>query len=425
MIRSGRALIFLLSAALLVPTLASAQQETRQTRDAERQLGLALLRPVDERAQFYERAMVHIRDALQRDPDSARVHYLHGQALAGLGRYQEADAAFRQALEMHPGYADEIEIDREQAWAVAFEQGLEYMGTGEYDRAITAMEGAALMYERPESFMNLANLYINAERFDDAERALRRALDGLEGPLADRIDPEQTADWGRFAELTRINLAQVLGMRGVGEFQAGRYIAAAEAFSAAVEVNPYGRDYWFNLAQSLYARTNELVDAIESTDAASRVDIYENLQQKYTEMDAAVERLLAFDPANENAYLLRAIATRGMADLAENEERTALQRRTLEALTRHSELPILIDGVTLRVDDADENRIVVQGTVATHQVEPGAPVRVRVTLVDITGAAIGESEVTLTAPPEEQAAQFEAAVNVNGEVAGWRYVIAG
>ena len=35
---------------------------------------------------------------------------------------------------------------------------------------------------------------------------------GADGPLAAQLDEEQTVEWGRFAELTRINLAQVLGM---------------------------------------------------------------------------------------------------------------------------------------------------------------------------------------------------------------------
>ena len=100
-----------------------------------------------------------------------------GSVLAALGEMQEADAAFKKAVEMHPPYAADVESERESAWIEAFNAGLAKMDEKDYAGAIKLMENAQIIYAlRPEGLMNLGALYANANESEKAEKAFQDAI---------------------------------------------------------------------------------------------------------------------------------------------------------------------------------------------------------------------------------------------------------
>src|SRR5690606_26937333 len=163
MIRVGRTSL-LVGTLLLLPTAASAQKDTRQTREAEKFIGLAMTRQDEaERTGMYQQAMTHLRQGMTEDAQNAKVWLLAGTALAALGELVEADKAFDRAVELHPDYAEDVKSERETAWVMAFNNGIQLMDAQDFDGALKAMEGAQIIYdERPEALMNLGALYANA-----------------------------------------------------------------------------------------------------------------------------------------------------------------------------------------------------------------------------------------------------------------------
>ena len=71
------------------------------------------------RAQRYERAREVFTTSLQRYPDNANLYFLLGYAARAEGQYDQAVAAFRQALKLqpdNPGRACESRLHCESTW---------------------------------------------------------------------------------------------------------------------------------------------------------------------------------------------------------------------------------------------------------------------------------------------------------------------
>jgi tetratricopeptide (TPR) repeat protein len=424
MTRYGRTTLALLGAALLVPAMGQAQQETPQTRDAGRSIGLAAISQTPERRRpHFEQAIAKVREGLQRTPDNAKLYLLLGQAQAGLGEYAAADSAFTRALQMHPPYAEEIEIERRSAWNELFNQGVEYMGAEQLDQAIEAFEMANRMHSgMPEAFLNLGSLYIHQNRFDDAIRVYEGVLSAVNGPMAAELDEELRAAWSAYGELARINTALVLGGQGVGHFQDENYRGAADAFKRAAEANPYGRDYRFNYAQALYAQSRRLTEErTDETPAERRAEIERELRTLLDELQAAVERVAAIDPLNDQLNLLMVEAHRGRASMVPEAERGEWQQRTLAALQRQEALRLTVDNLQVTAQGGTAQ---ITGELRNVSAEAGTPITLRVTLLSINGATIGTETITINAPEPEATTTFEASVATEGgELAGWKYEV--
>ena len=108
------------------------------------------------------------RRALALDPQLADAHVWLGTALLGLGRVDEATAAFREAVRLEP--------DNGQAY-----QGLAralWVGKGDFAAAIPIFERSiALNPEAGYSYLQLALLLTWERQFDRAEDICRRAID--------------------------------------------------------------------------------------------------------------------------------------------------------------------------------------------------------------------------------------------------------
>ena len=409
---------------LLLPGIAFAQRDTRETKEANKYIGLAMTRQAPaEQADMYRQAMDHLRPAMTSDADNAQVWLLAGMALAGLGELVEADQAFTRAEQLHPEYAEQIMSERESAWVVAFNKGIQLMDQQQYPEAIAALEAAEGIYSmRPEGLMNLGALYANAGEHEKAEQALVKAIEATQGPLFEQLEPEQKAEWVRFRSMATANIAQIQAQQGIESFEAQQFDSAAARFLRAAETNPHARDYWFNYGQSLWAMTTPLEESLDSASAADSARIGAELNDLYTRLQAAAQKAREFDPNNEVLYLMEARSHRMGGDVSgDAAKQEAGHQAALKLLEAHDALTVLVDEISA-LPDADGN-IQIRGVVKNMKAAEGSTVNLRFTLIDSDGAAIGQQDIAVTMPAAEMSVPFEATATVEGEVAGWKYVV--
>ncbi|HSJ24252.1 MAG TPA: tetratricopeptide repeat protein [Longimicrobiales bacterium] len=423
MFRFGR-LNLALALLLLLPTLASAQRDSRYTREATRHIGIAMTRQDPaQQAESYREALTHLREGMEREADNARVWLLAGTVLAALGEMQEADQAFTRAVQMHPEYAEEIAGERESAWIVAFNEGLELMDEGRLDEAIERMEGAQIIYnQRPEALMNLGALYANSGDMAKAQESFEKAIEATHGSLFEQIDDETREMWLRYREMAAVNVAQMLAARGVDSFNNNDFNEAETHFGRATELNPHSRDFWFNYLQAVWAQVNEREDALEEDANPAAVERARNeLPALYDRSLEIVETTRSFDPTNEVLFRVEAQAKRMKGELGGTDaSREQGQNAAYAALERLDALAVTVDNLVVYSDGAG---IAIEGLIRNRKATEGTPVQIEFTFLNLEGNEIGRTTVTANAPATDDVAQFTGRGEADGELAGWRYVI--
>jgi len=383
--------------------------------------------------QAFDRALESARQGIAADSANPQHYFIAGQALAGLGQFEEADQMFRRAEEIYPAYELEIEPAREAAWATAFNQGVEAYNAQNMEQAIQAWSNANRIYNvRPEAYLNLAVIYTQQNQYDQAIAAYREGLEAIERqPQTRPLTPEEVAErttsrgtmienlaqlltfTERFADAETLyrqqlqeqpndvglqsNLAvalqrqgkeaeaqeiynRLLGQQnlsgtdlfniGVALFNGKNYTQAAQAFKRVTEVIGNSRDAWYNYANALYAGN------------------------EFGQLVPVAERLVALDPLNENSALILARAYR---EAKQNQQ-------ALQALQRNEEAPVHVDNLELRPGD---NRTTVRGQVIGNKASAGTPIQLRFTFYSDTGAELGTETATVNAPAADATANFE------------------
>ncbi len=442
MIRLTRALALIALATF--PTVAFAQKEpsaTKETKEAEKFLGLAMMRqnPADKQPQ-YELALKQLQVGMTKNPENAKVWMLAGQVYVGLGDFMGADSAFKKAQSLHPAYAEDISSEREVAWIEAFNAGLAAMDQKSTDDAIKQLELAEMMYpHRPEAKMNLGALYASKSEGDKAMQIFEQAIAATNGPLKEKLKPEDQVNWKRYAEMANLNIAQIIGARGVEEFEAKKHDQAIASFSKAVDINPHSRDYLFNLAQSYYAKTSDMEEkrnaALAEQDALTKAKKAAEAKAKsdeaaqlggqmvplFDQIAKISERTLLLDPASEGLYHLIARAYRVTGDVATvPAEQTSWRTKAYEVLKRREALEFWVNEISIATGDGEAT---IKGSLKNVRAAAGSPIKLRVTLIGASGSPIGTQDFTVTAPAAEQNAMFEGKAPVTGEVAGWKYEV--
>jgi tetratricopeptide (TPR) repeat protein len=421
MIRTGR-LSLVLAVLLVLPTAASAQRDSRYTREASKFLGLAMTRQDDaQRNEMYQQAMTHLREGMEKDAQNAKVWLLAGTVLAAMGDMTEADQAFVRAVEMHPAYAEEVAGERESAWVEAFNRGITLMDEQRYDEAIAALEGAQVIYQqRPEALMNLGALYANRGENDKAVQAFREASEATNSPLFEQLDAEQQTAWERYRDMASLNIAQISASKGVAAFEERRYEAAAADFRTAAEVNPHSRDYIFNHLQSMWAYTADLEEKVEAN-AADAEAAKAELIRMYPEIEQLAQKTREMDPANEMLYLIEARARRMLGDMQGSAtEKEAGHQAALRLLQAHDALAVTLDDIMVAQDGTTAT---VTGTLKNRKAEQGSPVNIEFSLIGIDGAPVGTETITVSAPAADATTEFRGTITTDGEMAGWRYTV--
>lgn len=381
----------------------------------------------------YQGALDEAQQGIEADPENPQHYFLAGQAHLGLGNVDEALRMFERAEEIYPAYELEVEPVREQAWAVAFNEGVNAYNASDMEAAAAAWNRANQIYDlRAESFLNLAVIHTQQAEYDQAIEAYRGGLAALEREPATReLEPEELEEREESRETILANLAQLLNFTeqyaeaeelfrqqleinpddvevqsslavaiarqgrdaeaqeiynrlltdpnlsapdlfnvGVALFQGENYEQSAEAFRRYTEMQPNSRDGWYNFANALYA------------------------QNEWEALVPVAERLVERDPLNENSALILARAHR----------ETGQNQRALQALQANETHPVHIEDLEFR---PGSQRSVVSGRVAGNQAAPGTPVQVRFTFYGEGGATVGTETVTVNAPAEGESATME------------------
>ncbi|WP_419731235.1 tetratricopeptide repeat protein [Lichenicola sp.] len=216
--------------------------------------------------------------AIEVSPRAAAYHHGLGNALAELGRPDEAIDAYRAALRLEPDHA-----------AVSFDLGNAFRISGRLDEAAGAYRDALRI--RPDFAEAQANLGVVLKdllRFTEAVTACNAAI---------RIRPD-SADF-------RYNLGNVLA-------QMGRYDDAATAYRTAVQIRPDFAQAHANMANALkeVGRLDAAIAACETAirlapgSAEAHVNLGTMLRSdgRYDDALVAYETALRINPTHATAY---------------------------------------------------------------------------------------------------------------------------
>jgi tetratricopeptide (TPR) repeat protein len=225
---------------------------------------------------FFEAATEAVKEAL-RHGESAQVLYQYGVLLTyHHKRIEEAEAAFRKAIDLEPKYA--------QAWA-----GLGWLmanDLGQFEESEEAFRRAIdLDPTNPWSYYGLGRLLANhLRRFEEAEVAFREAVD---------LNPTNAWSWYGLGELLAEGLAQpeeaetvfrkaidldptnTWSWSGLGELLAksfGRFEEAEAALRKAIEIDPTNPWSWNRLGMLLTDHLGRFEEAEAALQKAAELE---------------------------------------------------------------------------------------------------------------------------------------------------------
>ena len=473
-----------LGLALLAPAMASAQTRPANTMDT-RSASLYLDRAKrssrdDEKKEMLEKALNFALEGIKNKPDNPQAYLIAGQVYILQGKVAPADSMFDKAEQMWPEYKKETENDRMRAWIMAYNAGVLAMRAQNVDQALADFEAADAIYSgRPGAKLNVAQIYARKQQYDKAIAAYQGALAILKTPPAQQ-KPEEAKEWKELQEAATFNLAllysnqnksdeaialfrefltrdpnnalaksnlaatlakagkadeaakmyqELLTMDlsdadffnvGVGLFRANEYAQAAEAFRKAIAKNAHLRDAYYNQAQALYSLAEQLDEQRKAKPAEAKA-IEEKLNPVLRELGETAEKLRGIDPANRNVLALQSRAYRRLGDLSPDvATQNQWKNKNLEVLKANEALAFEVTDISL-APTAEEVQLA--GTVVNLKGTAGQPVKLRVTIVGVNGAALGTQEVTVALPETQGGTPFKVAFKTKETVAGWKYEV--
>lgn len=161
-------------------------------------------------------ALEEFRTALALRPDSVEAQMGLASALDKVGDDAGAEAAYRKATEIQPGW-----------WSTWSHLGVFQVTHGEYDEAAAAFEEA--LKRSPDNVRTLDNLAVTYQMMGKYDEAVAR----YEKAIA--VRPE----------------SDTLSNLGFCLYLMGRFDDAARSFERAIRLNPGDATLWFNLADTV------------------------------------------------------------------------------------------------------------------------------------------------------------------------------
>jgi tetratricopeptide (TPR) repeat protein len=400
------------------------------------------------RQERVDRALELALEGVAEFPENPIHYFLAGVAYARSQQYEAADSMFDEAERIYPAYELDIEPEREAAWGLAFNAGLEAYELGDVEETIRIWRGAGQIYDlRPEAHRNLASLLAIEARYEEAVEAYLGALAGLDKRPATRLlrpedlEAREESRWeieqnlselllatSRFAEAEpllrrrlaedpddvelraklaaalsgmgreaearelyasllseeNLELTQIFSL-GIGLFRSGQFREAAEAFERVTQLQPESRDAWFNYANSLFAG------------------------EAWEELAAAGPRLIELDPLGENARLMTA---RARLELGDREGAIAYVEEVDQS-------PVFVDGLQMQRSGTS---VTVFGRLVGNAAASGSRIGLSFTFFGDGGTLLGAETVRVLAPAEGEEASFE--VPFKEAAAAYRYQLA-
>jgi tetratricopeptide (TPR) repeat protein len=402
----------------------------------------------EEAREAYGMALDAAERAIEADPENPQGYYLAGEAHLLMGNLEEAARRFDQAEEIYPRYMLETELLREEAWIEEYNEGIQHLQEGDLDQALPYFERAHTIYQgRPDAMLQLASIYGQLDRIDDAIDLYGQAIDLIQGPRGVDLDEELEPVWEESLEIAMFNRAQLL-------FQSERYLEAAEAYEAILEEDPEDLMALSNLAISLAAagegeRARALYDELlERPDLDARdyfltgvglyqVDEFEQaarafdrtldavpghrdalfnrvqslfLAEMWEDLVEAGESLLQLDTHNRNAHQFLA---QGLVRLGEEHE-------AVEVMEQMEALPFDVDDLQIQ---ATGTGAILGGHVVNRHMPGGSEVQLRVHFYTVDGSEAGSTDVSVRLGEPEEAVPFQAEVQSDADVFGFRYEV--
>lgn len=456
-----------------------------QTQRAEQRLALARVQEGENAQRSYIEALQLALQGIQADENNANGWFIAGQAYRSLNDFVAADSMFDRALELYPGFAPDIEIEREIGWAEEYNRGAEAYNENRLEDAIRHFENAGIIYDKyPDHLMILGYLYVEFDRIEDAANAYLQAMEIFERGIPESVaeDPALAEDWyenrstafleaGRILEYlgrpqeaaeayrrllaldenaldAKVRLATVLSglgqaaeaeallaeignqsaldeeqqfSLGVGFYQAERYDLAADAFAQAFAANPMSRDAGYNTAQSLFMLSQAQGQALLEAPPEEAAARTAELVATLERMRDVAERTRELDPYNRDLLFL---LTRAYQGLAQNTDDVNLANEYTEKLVAIIDEH---DAMPFEISGISVvtrgNDLTVSGRLENLKLDPGATAQLRFILVGRGGAEVGSSVVSVTAPAQGEAVEFSVDLSSTDEVLGWRYEV--
>ena len=360
---------------------------------AQSALNRTLVLQGDARTPFYQQALEQARQGITAEPGNALHYFLAGQSYVGLNDLAGADSVFDRAVQICPEFAGEVTPAREQAWAQAFQTGLDAYQAGDTARAIATWEAAGNFYsDRADVFYNLAVVYGQRGDYAQAVANYQKALESLDRTPNDTVQAVIQAE----AE-TRANALNGLLSAGAQLFGQDRFTEAAQIFTVLNRLDPNNRDAWYNHALALYK------------------------QERWEPLIPVAQRLTQIDPLNYNGQIILFNAYKGRSEAAKARNDAATERtnrdlalRTLEAADA---LPVQVDGVSLTNQDGS---VQITGQVTGGAARAGSPVQLEFTIYGPAGT-LGTQTVSISAPAKDAKANFELTVPTTTPATSWSY----
>ncbi|MGG6294061.1 tetratricopeptide repeat protein [Leptolyngbya sp. AN02str] len=191
----------------------------------------------------YEEAIAAYDQALTLQPGDHEALNNKGSALFNLGRYEEAIAAYDQALAIQPDDHDAL-----------YNKGIALSDLGRYEEAIAAYDHAlAIQPDDHEALNNKGIALRNLGRYEEAIAAYDHALN---------IKPDKH---------------EALINKGIALRNLGRYQEAIVAYDKALAINPAYGSPWYNKA-CCYGLQGKVEPAVEALSRA--IELNSRYQEK-------------------------------------------------------------------------------------------------------------------------------------------------
>ena len=442
-------------AAILAPSQASAQAPRMEGMHAIAALKLQRAENAEDEvvaARIYREVLNDIYTAISNFPNNATGYVQLGQARLGLGEYLAADSALDRAETIYPGYKDAEDgtgAIRENAWVVAYNEGVAALRAGDNENGLTHLARANQIFDRrPEAYINLGATYANTDQLDASIEAWKSAIEVINSPDSKPGDEETRLQWvSEFGPMALDNLAQVL-------YRADRAEEAVAIYEKILADDPDNGPARAGLAIAL-AQSGQaegalsIYDEILESDDASALDYYnagvtlygaEAYDRATTAFVKVLERAPMYRDALQNLVQALALEENYEAQLPYSEKLLEMDGqnyfvyqmhlRALSLLGRTEDLgPILevMEALTFLVDDLQlqprSKGARVMGTVTNKLLEEGASVTLRFHFYDDGGNELGTQDVSVPVPPVDGAQQFQVSIDTETAVMGYSYEV--
>jgi tetratricopeptide (TPR) repeat protein len=368
----------------------------------------------------------------------------------GLGNFAEAAANFDRAEEIYPRYILETEPWREQGWVNAYNAAIQPLNAGDLEGSAEIFEMANDLYsDRPEALLQLGSIYSQLNQTNESAEAFGAAMEVLEATrevqlmdtanadawiqhwdiatmgygtalmFAERFqeaadhygrliadDPDNVTVIGSLAsvlsELGQADSVQALYTNllsrtdlterdyfnaGVGLYQIENWDGAAEAFSAAAEMNPFNRDARLNLAQTYM------------------------ISERWALAVPACQALLEVDPRSQEGWTWLARSLSGIDD----------QEQAGTVITQYQEFGYHVTG--MRLEGSADGGARISGQVVNTTGEEGQTVHLRFFFGGVNGQEVGNVDIRVQLPAAEMSEMFSGDFVSTEVVSGYRYEV--